>query len=87
MKQRDTPSMLLNPDAMPDQEDAQIRTVSLLFEMEDRVDGNPEAAMVLGNSMIAAARLLFKRMGVDEHQQLGLYREFWKPLVDKGVEA
>jgi hypothetical protein len=79
--------MLLKPDNTPEQEDAQLGTVALLFEMEHRAEGSPEAALVLGNSMIAAARMLFKRMGIDEHQRRELYREFWKPIVDQGVEA
>lgn len=79
--------MLFAPENAAEQEDAQMKTLALLFEMEDRADGNAETAMVLGNSMIAAARLLFRRMGIDEKQQLELYREFWKPMVEKGVEA
>jgi hypothetical protein len=79
--------MAFDPTNPPEQDGAESKTVSLLFEMEDHADGSPEAAMILGNSMIAAAKLLFKRLGVDEKQQVELYREFWKPLVDKGVEA
>jgi hypothetical protein len=55
--------------------------------MEERAGGDAETAMVLGNSMIAAARMLFRRMGIDEKQQIELYREFWKPMVEKDVEA
>jgi hypothetical protein len=79
--------MLLAPDNTAEHDDAQMKTLALLFEMEERADGNAETAMVLGNSMIAAARLLFRRMGIDGKQQIELYREFWKPMVEKGVEA
>lgn len=79
--------MLFAPDRTAEHDDAQIKTLSMLLEMEERAGGDAETAMVLGNSMIAAARMLFRRMGIDEKQQIELYREFWKPMVEKGVEA
>ncbi|TXM69635.1 hypothetical protein [Methylobacterium sp. WL120] len=67
--------------------EAQSATFTLLDQMERSAKGNPEALMVLGNSMLAAAKLLFARSGIDEKQRAELYQEFWRPIVQEGADA
>ncbi|WP_123834176.1 hypothetical protein [Methylobacterium currus] len=82
--QRKTHKMPLTARSEDEKQSAELVTIGFVIDAVIDAGDDPERVMVIGNSMIAAARILFDNHNIDRNQQAALYREFWSPLVKSG---
>jgi hypothetical protein len=68
-----------------EQQNAEMITIGMLMDAEQAAGRNLDRTIIIGNSMLAAARLLLARGAVDEQHRSDLYRDLWLPLVRDGV--
>jgi len=62
---------------------AEIYTRAILADLEYAIKNNPEMALIIANSALAAVQIIERRYKLSDHDTVTFFNQIWQPVVDQ----
>lgn len=66
---------------------AELYTKGILVDLESVIDGDPAMAVAIGNSALAAVKIIFAKYGIKNEDSAPVFHQIWDRIVEESLAA